>query len=297
MTISFDNQVAIVTGAGGGLGRAYALELARRGARVLINDLGGATDGTGSSNSAAAVAQEIEASGGEAIANGGSVTDEAAMNAMVQQALDKWGRVDVFIANAGILRDRTFAKMDLTDYRAVIDVHLIGTVCGLKAAWPIMREQQYGRIVVTSSGAGLHGNFGQTNYSAAKLGLVGLMKALKSEGEKYGIRANAIAPGAATRMTEALLPEDVKSKMVPEAVAPGVVYLCSEDAPNGTILNAQAGFFSISRIVDTQGHFFADGCSAEDVQEHWDEITDPEGQTAYTRIEEAAAAGWKMLGQ
>ena len=295
MTISFDNRVAIVTGAGGGLGRAYVLELARRGAKVVVNDLGAATDGSGSSGSAAAVVKEIEASGGDAIANGGSVTDEVAMNAMVQEALDKWGRVDVFVANAGNLRDKTFAKMDLEDFRAVLDVHLMGTVCGLKAVWPVMREQQYGRIVVATSSSGLFGNFGQANYSAAKLGLVGLMKTLKIEGQKYGIRANAICPAAATRMTEGVMSERELAKMSPETVAPGVIYLCSEDAPNATILNAQAGFFSVSRVVNTQGYFFSDGCSAEDVQEYWDEITNPEGQQAYTRVEEFGDALWKLV--
>ena len=207
MSIDFKGRVAIVTGAGGGLGRQHALALAARGARVVVNDLGGARDGSGASASAAdAVVHEIAPAGGEAIANGASVTDFDAVQAMVAQAMDAWGRVDVLVNNAGILRDKSFAKMDLADFRLVLDVHLMGAVHCTKAVWPIMMAQKYGRIVMTTSSTGLYGNFGQTNYGAAKMALVGLMQTLALEGAKHDIRVNCLAPTAATRMTEDLLP-------------------------------------------------------------------------------------------
>src|SRR5579871_3417603 len=254
MTIRFDGKVAIVTGAGGGLGRAHALEFARRGARVVVNDLGGAVDGTGGSLEAAEkVVAEIKAAGREGIANGASVTDDSGVDHLVKQTLDSFGRVDVLIANAGILRDKSFGKMELKDFTAVMDVHVMGTVKPLKALWQTMREQQYGRIVVTTSSTGLYGNFGQANYGAAKLALVGLMHTLKLEGAKDNVRINAICPVAATRMTESLMPPPMLDQLKPEFVTPGVVFLASDDAPTGVILTAGAGVFSAAEMVETSG--------------------------------------------
>ena len=234
MSISFENQVAIVTGAGGGLGRCHALELAKRGAKVVVNDLGGAMDGTGGSSAAAeAVVAEIKAAGGEAIANGGSVSDRVGAKSMVDDAMNTWGRVDILINNAGILRDKSFAKMGLDDFQVVMDVHLMGAVNCTHAVWPIMREQNYGRILMTTSPTGLYGNFGQTNYGAAKLAQVGFMHSLKIEGAKNNIHTNTIAPVAATRMTEDLIPEAAQAQLGPELVTPAAIFLVSEGAPNG----------------------------------------------------------------
>ncbi|AQZ98701.1 3-hydroxyacyl-CoA dehydrogenase [Comamonas kerstersii] len=253
-SLSFEGQVAIVTGAGGGLGREHALALARRGAKVLVNDLGGAVDGSGRSVSAAqAVVDEIRAFGGEAMANGASVTDFAAVQAMVQQAIDAWGRVDILINNAGILRDKSFAKMELEDFRQVVDVHLMGAVHCCKAVWPIMQAQNYGRIVMTTSSSGLYGNFGQSNYGAAKMALVGLMQTLALEGAKYHIHVNALAPTAATRMTEGLMPEAVLAALKPKAVVPAMLVLAHTSAPTRTILCAGAGSFEAAHITLTQG--------------------------------------------
>ena len=253
--IRFDGKVAIVTGAGGGLGRQHALELARRGAKVVVNDLGGSVDGSGGNSTAAeAVVAEIKAAGGEAMANGSSVTDDAGVANMIGQTMDKWGRIDIIIANAGILRDKSFSKMEIPDFEVVVNVHLMGTVKPIKAAWEIMKTQNYGRIVVTTSSSGLYGNFGQANYGAAKLGLIGLMNTLKLEGQKNNVHVNAIAPVAATRMTENLgIPPEIFDKLKPEYVTPGVVFLCSEEAPTGVILTAGAGAFSLARIVETEG--------------------------------------------
>ena len=226
--IRFDGKVAIVTGAGGGLGRAHALELARRGAKVVVNDLGGAVDGSGGSSEAAEhTVAEIKATGGEALANGSSVTDDTGVAHMIAQAMDAWGRIDILIANAGVLRDKSFSKMEIADFEFVVDVHLMGTVKPTKAVWEIMRAQNYGRIVVTTSSTGLYGNFGQTNYGAAKLSLVGFMNSLKLEGQKNNIHVNAISPVAGTRMTENLMPPEALKRLAPEYVTPGVVYLCS----------------------------------------------------------------------
>jgi NAD(P)-dependent dehydrogenase (short-subunit alcohol dehydrogenase family) len=278
MSYSFEGKVAIVTGAGGGLGRCHALELAKRGARVVVNDLGGAMDGTGGSSEAAnAVVEEIKAAGGEAIANGGSVSDRQGAKSMVKDAMDAWGRVDVLINNAGILRDKTFAKMDLDDFALVLDVHLMGSVNVTKEVWPIMREQNYGRIVMTTSPSGLYGNFGQTNYGAAKLGLVGFMNTLKIEGAKNNIHTNAIAPVAATRMTENLIPEEAQKALGPELVTPAVVYLCTEDAPNGVIMQAQGGRFSVACIVENAGVDLGHDATVEDIAEHYAEISDLSG--------------------
>ncbi len=254
MAIRFDNQVAIVTGAGNGLGREYALELARRGARVVINDLGGARDGTGSSSSAAqVVVDEIVKLGGEASASGCSVTDEAGVAAMVAEAKNKWGRIDILINNAGILRDKSFAKMTMADFRTVLEVHLMGSVICTKAVWDIMREQKYGRILMTTSGTGLYGNFGQSNYAAAKLALVGFMGSLGIEGAKSNVHVNTIAPAAATRMTEDILPPELLTKMGPEAVVATALYLVSEGAPNRATLAAGAGGVERAYITLTRG--------------------------------------------
>ena len=262
-SIDFKGRVAIVTGAGGGLGRQHALALARRGARVLVNDLGGARDGSGGSVGAAlAVVDEIVAAGGEALANGASVTDAQAVQAMVQQAVDAWGRVDVLVNNAGILRDKSFAKMELADFQLVVDVHLMGAVNCTKAVWPLMNVQKYGRIVMTTSSSGLYGNFGQSNYGAAKMALVGLMQTLSLEGAKNDIRVNCLAPTAATRMTEGLMPQEVLDALKPEAVVPAMLVLAAEDAPTRTILCAGAGTFEAAHITMTQGAFIGIGGDA-----------------------------------
>jgi NAD(P)-dependent dehydrogenase (short-subunit alcohol dehydrogenase family) len=254
MHLDFKGRVAIVTGAGGGLGRQHALALAARGAKVVVNDLGGARDGSGGSLSAAdAVVAEIRAAGGEAMANGASVTDFEAVQAMVKQAVDAWGRVDILVNNAGILRDKSFAKMELADFRLVVDVHLMGAVHCCKAVWPYMNEQKYGRILMTTSSSGLYGNFGQSNYGAAKLALVGLMQTLAIEGAKNNIRVNSLAPTAATRMTEGLMPPQVLEALKPEAVVPAMLVLVAEDAPTRTTLCAGAGSVEAAHITLTQG--------------------------------------------
>jgi len=282
--IRFDDKVAIVTGAGGGLGRQHALELARRGAKVVVNDLGGSVDGSGGGSDAAnKVVDEIKAAGGEAIANGSSVTDDAGVALMVKQAMDAWGRIDILVANAGVLRDKSFAKMEIKDFEFVLGVHLLGTVKPAKAVWDIMREQNYGRIVVTTSSSGLYGNFGQSNYGAAKLGIIGFMNTLKLEGQKNNIHVNAISPVAATRMTENLgMPPEIFDRLKPEYVTPGVVFLCSEEAPTGCVLTAGAGAFALARIVETEGVYLGEGgLSVEEVRDNWAKITDPAGQQAY----------------
>ena len=234
MQISFENRVAIVTGAGNGLGRSHALALAKRGAKVVVNDLGGPRDGAGGASLTAAesVAGEIREAGGEAIANGASVTDEKAVAAMVDAAVKKWGRVDILINNAGILRDKTFAKMEIADFRLVLDVHLVGTAICTKAVWEIMRAHAYGRIVCTASPSGLYGIFGQANYGAAKAGMIGFMNALHLEGAKYNVRVNVLSPSAKTRMTEDIgIPPAVLDQMTPEAITAAALFLVSEDAP------------------------------------------------------------------
>lgn len=295
--IRFDGKVAIVTGAGGGLGRQHALELARRGAKVVVNDLGGSMDGSGGGSDAAnKVVDEIKALGGEAIANGSSVTDDAGVARMVKDAMDAWGRIDILIANAGILRDKTFAKMEFGDFQVVVDVHLFGTVKPVKAVWEIMRTQNYGRIVVTTSSSGLYGNFGQSNYGAAKLGLIGFMNTLKLEGQKNNVHVNAISPVAATRMTENLgMPPQVLEQLKPELVTPGVVFLCSDEAPTGTILTAGAGAFAVARIVETEGVAIGPGATVEAVRDAWAKITDETGAKAYVNGGEQTAKFFRKL--
>ncbi len=265
MSIDFKGRVAIVTGAGGGLGRQHALALAKRGAKVLVNDLGSATDGSGGSSAAAeAVVNEIRDAGGEALANGASVTDVAGVEAMVKQAMAAWGRIDILVNNAGILRDKSFSKMELADFRLVVDVHLMGAVNCTKAVWPIMNEQKYGRIVMTTSSSGLYGNFGQANYGAAKMALVGLMQTLSIEGAKNDIRVNCLAPTAATRMTEGLMPQPVLDALKPEAVVPAMLVLASQQAPNRTILCAGAGTFEAAHITMTSGAFIGSDDDADE---------------------------------
>jgi NAD(P)-dependent dehydrogenase (short-subunit alcohol dehydrogenase family) len=281
MDLDFSGRVAIVTGAGGGLGREHALALARRGAKVLVNDLGGAVDGSGSSVGAAQrVVDEIRAAGGEAIANAASVTDFAAVQAMVRQAMDAWGRVDVLVSNAGILRDKSFGKMDLADFRLVLEVHLMGAVHCCKALWPVMTAQQYGRIVLTTSSSGLYGNFGQTNYGAAKMALVGFMQTLALEGMKHDIRVNCLAPTAATRMTQDLFPPDMLERFTPEAVVPAMLVLAGEQAPTRTTLCAGAGGFEAANVTLTPGTWIGTGDDApERLFDALDAVRDRHGET------------------
>jgi NAD(P)-dependent dehydrogenase (short-subunit alcohol dehydrogenase family) len=280
VSIRFDDRVVIVTGAGHGLGKSHALEFARRGARVVVNDLGGARDGSGASSEAAeAVVRQIAEAGGEAFANGANVAASEQVQAMVAETLDRWGRVDVLVNNAGILRDKTFAKMDLRDFDAVMDVHLEGSVNCTKAVWEAMRDRQYGRIVMTSSSSGLYGNFGQTNYGAAKMALVGFMNSLALEGQKYGIKVNSLAPIAGTRMTEDLMTPEVLELLQPEAVTPAVVFLASEDAPTRQILAAGAGVYARVVISETPGVFLPpEARDAEHVAAAWDRIAATDGQ-------------------
>ncbi|OWT80854.1 MULTISPECIES: SDR family NAD(P)-dependent oxidoreductase [unclassified Achromobacter] len=261
--IRLDGQVAIVTGAGGGLGRSHAIELARRGAKVVINDLGVTRDGqTQASSAAEDVVQEIRALGGEAFASVASVTDAAAVQRMVQDTMARWGRIDILVNNAGFLRDKSFSKMSLEDFETIVDVHLMGAVRCTKAVWDIMKAQNYGRIVMTTSSSGLYGNFGQANYSAAKMGLVGLMQTLAIEGAKYGIHVNCLAPSAATRMTAELFPEEELALLSPGSVTPGLVYLVAPAAPTKTILCAGAGAFACANVTHTSGIYAGDGPTA-----------------------------------
>lgn len=291
----FHKRVAIVTGAGVGLGREHALALARSGARVVINDLGGARDGSGGSASPAeAVVAEVEAMGGEAMASAASVTDPVAIQAMVDDAMARWGRIDILVNNAGVLRDKTFAKMELEDFRFVVDVHLMGAVICTKAVWDIMRAQNYGRIVMTTSSSGLYGNFGQSNYGAAKMALVGLMQTLSIEGAKNDIRVNCLAPTAHTRMTEdlgAALPLD---QLGPDLVSPGLIHLVGEDAPTRCILAAGAGGFERAYVTLTQGIRVVGEDAAEQIASRFDEISDRTGEVV---PEMGAVQGMIELGK
>jgi NAD(P)-dependent dehydrogenase (short-subunit alcohol dehydrogenase family) len=276
MTIRFDGRVAIVTGAGNGLGRAHALGLARLGAKVVVNDFGGARDGTGGSLTAAeTVVEEIRAAGGTAMADGADVSNFEQVTAMVDKATKDWGSVDVLCANAGILRDKSFGKMEVADFMKVLDVHLVGTFYCCKAVWDGMRARNYGRIVLTTSSSGLYGNFGQANYGAAKTGMVGLMNVLAEEGRKTDIRVNIVSPTAATRMTEELLPAEALKLMKPEAITPAVEYMLSENAPTKTIMGAGAGSFAVIRILESEGKNFAeDQWTADTVAANFAEISD-----------------------
>jgi NAD(P)-dependent dehydrogenase (short-subunit alcohol dehydrogenase family) len=295
MTIRYDGQVAIVTGSGNGLGRCHAMGLAARGAKVVINDLGGARDGTGSSLGAAeSVVAEIKALGGEAIANGANVTNEAQVADMVKAAMDTWGRVDILVNNAGILRDKSFSKMTMDEWRIVVDVHLHGAAICTKAVWEIMKAQNYGRIVMTTSSTGNYGNFGQTNYGAAKLGLVGFQKSLYIEGAKNNIHVNSILPVAATRMTEDLMPPDVLAMLKPEYVTPAVLFLCSKEAPTNTTISAGAGVYAVSQMCETEGMYLPeDERTPENILANWAKISDPAGQQA---LQAGREHGAKVLG-
>lgn len=280
LPISFEGQVAIVTGAGNGLGRAYALELARRGARVVVNDVGSALDGSGHSDTTAAVVDEIRTAGGEAMADGGDVSDYAQMQAMVERARTTWGGVHVLINNAGILRDRTFANMDPADFEKVVRVHLIGSAFATKAVWETMRQQGYGRVLMTTSSSGLGGNFGQANYGAAKAGVVGLARTLRLEGAKYDIRVNSIAPTAGTRMTADIFPDDAYKAFDPEAVVPAALFLVSKDAPNDAIVAAGAGIYQSVFITTNDGVLLPDSSrTVEGFAEAWRRIRDRHGDS------------------
>lgn len=280
MSISFEGRVAIVTGAGVGLGRAHALGLAERGAKVVVNVLGAAQDGTGqSSEAAAAVVEEICAAGGEAMSHGANVTDADQVQDMVDKTLSQWGQVDILVNNAGILRDKSFAKMSPEDFSAVLDVHLMGSVTTTQALWSHFRERGYGRIVYTTSASGLYGNFGQANYGSAKSGMLGLMNVLHQEGAKYDIRVNMLAPTATTRMTESLLPPETLDLLRPETITPGLLVLASEDAPSKMILGAGAGCFAEIKLYETEGISLQDDeLSPETIAARMADIRNPDGQ-------------------
>ena len=277
MKIKFDDKVVIVTGAGGGLGKSHALEFARRGAKVVVNDLGGSVDGSGGASDAAnAVVEEIKAEGGEAIANGASVADQSGVQNMIDEVMSKWGRIDVLVNNAGILRDKSFHKISLEEFNAVMDVHFQGSVYTSHAVYPIMREQNFGRIIFTTSSGGLSGNFGQANYGAAKMAMIGLMNCLKIEGQKYNVHSSAVAPVALSRMTENLFPEGIGERFLPEYVTPAVIYLASDDAPNGAIIGAGAGVFTQFRIFETMGLALGTGddMTPENIAAGWSSVAD-----------------------
>jgi len=283
-TVNFKDRVAIVTGAGGGLGRSHALELARRGVKVVVNDLGGSVDGTGGGSTMADnVVAEIIAAGGEAIANGANVIKEDEVQAMVDEAIAKWGHIDILVNNAGILRDKSFSKMTMADWKLVVDVHLLGSATCTKAVWNHMKERGYGRIVMTTSSSGMYGNFGQTNYGAAKSGLSGFMRTLCLEGAKYDIRVNTLSPTARSRMTENLMPEEILEKLTIESVTAGLVYLVCDDAPNRMILCAGAGGYAETKVFETPGIVLREADqTAENVAKHIDKIRDINGQEEFT---------------
>ena len=276
MSIEFNDKVAIVTGAGGGIGKEHALELARRGAKVVVNDLGGSVDGSGASDAAEEVVELIKSEGGEAISNGASVTDLDAVKNMVQQTMDEWGRIDILVNNAGILRDKSFHKVSIEDFNLVMDVHFQGSLNCTHTIFPIMREQEYGRIIFTSSASGVYGNFGQTNYGSAKMAMIGLMNTLKLEGQNKNIFTNSITPVAYTRMTEGLIPEDFGQNLKSEYITPAVIYLASDQAPNGVIIAAGAGVFSRINIQESMGVSLGTGedMTPENIHANWDKISD-----------------------
>jgi NAD(P)-dependent dehydrogenase (short-subunit alcohol dehydrogenase family) len=277
-TIRFDDRVAIVTGAGNGLGRCHALGLAARGAKVVVNDAGGSVEGKGRSAAAEKVVAEIAAAGGTAVADTADVTDPAQVAAMVAGALERWGRIDILVNNAGILRDKSFGKLALEDFRAMLEVHVLGGFHAAKAVWERMRAQNYGRIVFTTSSTGLYGNFGQANYATAKAALIGLMKVLDQEGRKNDIRVNILSPTATTRMTEALLPEEDRALLDPADVTPGLLFLVSAEAPSGVMLCAGAGCFARAEVVETAGIYLPpEDRSPETVAQRFNEISAPEG--------------------
>ena len=283
--IEFNNRVAIVTGAGGGLGRSHALALAARGVKVVVNDLG---DTNGVSTNADAVVAEIQAAGGKAIANGANVTNQEQVEAMVAQAIESFGHVDILINNAGILRDKSFSKMTMDDFKLVVDVHLIGSAICTKAVWQHMRDRNYGRIVMTTSSSGMYGNFGQSNYGAAKAGLTGFMNTLVIEGIKNGIHINTLSPFAATKMTEGLLPAEAWDLGTVESVTAGLVYLVCDDAPNRVVLCAGAGGYAVTKIFETQGINLPIGeQTPENVAANFDAIMNEDNMQEFTQ-------GWQQ---
>ena len=297
--IRFDGRVAVVTGAGGGLGRAHALLLASRGAKVLVNDLGGTVAGVGGDDTAAdRVVAEVRAAGGEALANHDSVADPEGARRLVAAALEAWGRVDVLINNAGILRDKSLAKMEPADFAAVVAVHLLGSAYCSQAVLNPMQAQGYGRIVMTTSAAGLYGNFGQTNYGAAKLGVVGLMNSLKIEGQKYGIKVNTVAPVALTRMTEGLPVSSALGEATPERVAAAVAWLASEACTlSGEVVAAGAGYFARVQLVESLGvHLPPAGITPEAVAASWPRIADMAGARPFASAGEALMGAFMRRG-
>ena len=278
MTIRFDGKVAIVTGAGNGLGRSHALALAERGAKVVINDLGEA-----SVEAAHELANMIKGKGGEAIVQSANVANFDEVESMVKQVMDKWGRVDILVNNAGILRDKTFSKMSVEDFRLVVDVHLMGSMNCCKAVWDIMKDQEYGRIVMTSSSSGMYGNFGQSNYGAAKMAVIGLMNTLVLEGYKYNIKVNALAPTAGTVMTEGLIPQEAFDVMTTESVAAGLLTLCHEGSPNRYILCAGAGGYASTHIYENDGIYLPpEEQTPENITALFDVLNDSEEQQEFT---------------
>ncbi|MCB2072320.1 MAG: SDR family NAD(P)-dependent oxidoreductase [Novosphingobium sp.] len=296
MTISFQDKVAIVTGAGGGLGRAYALELARRGARVVVNDLGAARDGTGHSDAALQVVEEIRQAGGQAMSNGGNVSEYEQMVEMAAKVREAWGGIHILINNAGILRDKSFAKMEPADFEIVVRVHLFGSAFVTKAVWETMIEQNYGRILMTTSSSGLGGSFGQANYAAAKLGVIGLAKTLHLEGAKYNIRVNSLAPTAGTRMTEDILPEEAFKAFSPEQVVPAALFLVSDDAPSNEVVGAGAGVYQGAWVTLGKGVLLApEDRTVEGIAAAWDRISDRAGDAPMQSGVEQAMQAMTLL--